>query len=132
MDPPGPRHAAASTPRTDGGVGQAQVRAPLSADRKPAFAVASYAMLLLAGAQAFGTDPTAGAVPAPKCRRRQVKPRLTARDLIQHPREELWGDALKNIEAHSRHVASALAPDTNCPEFASSLPAAVRYAAAGA
>jgi len=113
------------------GVGQAQVRAPQSADREPAFAVASYAMLLLAGAQAFGTNPTAGAVPAPKWRRRQAKPRLSARDLIQYLREELWGDALKDIAAHSRHFASGTAPDTNCPEFASSLPAAVRYAAAG-
>ena len=88
-------------------------------------------MLLLAGAQAFGTDPTADAVPAPKWRRRQVKPRLSARDLIQHLREELWGDALNDIQAHSRHFASGAASDTKCPEFASALPAAVRYAAAG-
>jgi len=113
------------------GVGQAQVRSPQSVQRAPAFAVASYAMLLLAGAQAFGPDATVGALPAPKWRAGQVKPRLSALDLIQHLREELWGDALKDIETHSRHFAFVASADTKCPEFDSSLPAAVRYAAAG-
>ncbi len=113
------------------GVGQAQVRSPQSVDRQPAFAVASYAMLLLAGAQAFGTDATAGSVPAPKWRTRQVKPRPSAADLIQQLREELWGDALRDIESNSSHFASQTTPDTKCPEFEPSLPAAVRYTAAG-
>jgi hypothetical protein len=113
------------------GVGQAQVRAPLSVEREPAFAVASYATLLLAGAQAFGTDATTGSLPAPKWRARQVKQRLTALDLIQQLREELWGGALRDIQTHSGHFASVAPPDTKCPEFDSSLPAAVRYVAAG-
>lgn len=36
------------------GVGQAQVRSPRSAERAPAFAVASYAILLIAAANAYG------------------------------------------------------------------------------
>ena len=60
------------------GVGQAQVRNGRSVQAVPALQVASYAMLLLAGAQAFGTEATANSLPAPKWRGGQVKPRLTA------------------------------------------------------
>ena len=48
------------------GVGQAQVRAPQSANRQPAFAVASYAVLLLAAARTFGTDANQSSLPLPK------------------------------------------------------------------
>jgi len=113
------------------GVGQAQVRSPLSVERAPAFAVASYAMLLLAGAQAFRTDLASGDLPVPKWRAGRPKQRLTSADLIQQLREELWGDALRDIASHSRHFASVNDPDTKCPEFVPSLPDAVRYAAAG-
>jgi hypothetical protein len=113
------------------GVGQAQVRAPQSADRDPVFAVASYAMLLLAGEQAFGLGPASTGWPAPKWRARQPKPRLTTRDLIDQLREELWGQALNRLETDSGHFASAVPPDAKCPEFERSLPAAVRYASGG-
>jgi hypothetical protein len=43
--------------KTTFGVGQAQVRSPLSVPRQPAFSVAIYAMLLLASLKAYGPQP---------------------------------------------------------------------------
>jgi hypothetical protein len=51
------------------GVGQAQVWSPLSIPRHPAFAVASYSMLLLAALQTFGSDRTKDFCPLPKWRK---------------------------------------------------------------
>jgi len=52
------------------GVGQAQVRSPLSIPRHPAFAVASYSMLCLAALQTFGTNRTDQFCPLPKWRKK--------------------------------------------------------------
>jgi hypothetical protein len=51
------------------GVGQAQVRSPRSVPRHPAFAVASYSLLLLAALQTFGPGRTADYPPLPKWRK---------------------------------------------------------------
>ncbi len=52
------------------GVGQAQVRSPLSVPRHPTFAVASYSMLCLAALQTFGTNRTEQFCPLPKWRKK--------------------------------------------------------------
>jgi len=113
------------------GVGQAQVRSEQSVQRDPAFAVASYAMLLLAGAQTYGPDACATSVALPKWRKDKPRQRLSTQDLIQQLRHELWGHALQAIQRDCDHFASALSPDTKCPEIRLPLTAAVLYAASG-
>lgn len=51
------------------GVGQAQVRSPLSVPRQPAFMVATYSMMLLAALLAFGPGRTNDYVELPKWRK---------------------------------------------------------------
>ena len=81
------------------GVGEAQVRSPLSADRLPGFAVASYAMLLLAGVQTFGLtcDPTStpGIAAVPKWRARDQRAQPSTQDFLQRFRSEVWSQALQ-------------------------------------
>ncbi|MGH7492401.1 MAG: transposase, partial [bacterium] len=50
------------------GVGDAQVRAPLSVERNPQFAVANYGLLLLASIRAYGAARTDDYLPLPKWR----------------------------------------------------------------
>lgn len=77
------------------GVGEAQVCNERSVERAPQFQVASYGLLLLAARQAFGDAALPDAVPPPKWRARQAKPRTTTADLLQQLRNELWGSALR-------------------------------------
>uniref|UniRef100_Q025V0 Transposase IS701-like DDE domain-containing protein n=1 Tax=Solibacter usitatus (strain Ellin6076) TaxID=234267 RepID=Q025V0_SOLUE len=56
------------------GVGQAQVRSLQSVPRQPAFAVAAYSALLLAGLLAYGADRTDDYEPLPKWRRGAKRP----------------------------------------------------------
>lgn len=109
------------------GVGQAQVRAPASAERLPAFAVATYAMLLLAATRAFGLHGLPGAIPAPKWRSRQTKARPSTADLLSELRCELWGQALgaPRFSAFADTGALAAKPQKVEPDLAS----AVLYAA---
>lgn len=113
------------------GVGQAQVRSAQSVQRDPAFAVASYAMLLLAAAQTYGPNASATSLPLPKWRKDKPRQRLSTQDLIQQLRQELWGHAIKTIEQDCDHFVSALPPDMKCPEIHLPLAAAVLYAATG-
>jgi len=76
------------------GVGQAQVRSEKAVDRQPAFAVASYAMLLLAAARAYPTDSAQGTLPQPKWRKNKPKQRLPTQELIRQLRSEIWNYAL--------------------------------------
>lgn len=76
------------------GVGEAQVHSEDSVENAPSFAVASYAMLLLAGHRAFGYEALEGSVPPPKWRAGHQKPRATTLDLINQLRAELWGEAM--------------------------------------
>jgi hypothetical protein len=55
------------------GVGQAQVRSDQSVPRHPAFAVASYSLLLLAALQSFGPGRTLDYLPQPKWRKDDSK-----------------------------------------------------------
>lgn len=69
------------------GIGQAQVWSSLSIPRHPAFAVASYSMLLLAAMKTFGTDRTAAFCPLPKWRKN--KSHYSTFDLMTLLRKEV-------------------------------------------
>ena len=73
------------------GVGQAQLRSLLSVPRQPAFAVATYSALLLAGLLAFGPGRTDAYTALPKWRRNAKRPScldlitLLRREMIENP-----------------------------------------------
>jgi hypothetical protein len=73
--------------KTTFGVGQAQVRNPLSVPRQPAFSVALYAMLLLAALEAYGPERSAAYLPLPKWRRNAKRP--SCLDIITQLRLEM-------------------------------------------
>jgi hypothetical protein len=76
------------------GFDEAQVRTPKSARTAPSFAVAAYSILLLAAARAFGVNGIPCALPPPKWRAKDTKPRASTSDLINHLRFETWGRAI--------------------------------------
>lgn len=69
------------------GIGQAQVRADKSVPRQPAFVVAAYSALLLAGIKCFEDHRGGAFVPLPKWRRNAKRP--SCLDLINVLRKEL-------------------------------------------
>lgn len=69
------------------GVGQAQVRSPLSVPRQPAFIVAAYSALLLAALLTFGPGRGSHYEPLPKWRRNADRP--SCLDLITLLRKEI-------------------------------------------
>jgi hypothetical protein len=77
------------------GVGQAQVRTEASNQNAPALAVAAYALLLLAGVQAYGAEGQPPAIAHPQWYHRKPRQRASANDLINQLRHELWASALK-------------------------------------
>jgi hypothetical protein len=68
------------------GLGDAQVRNPLSVPRQPALVVAVYAMLLLAALRAYGPQRTSDYLPPPKWGRPSARPSLL--DLINLLRKQ--------------------------------------------
>ena len=100
------------------GVGQAQVWSPKSVDRQPAFAVASYAMLLLAATNAFGPDAVEGLLPVPIWQHGCTRNRVTTQQLVQHLRQEIWGHALDQIAnpGGCDHFVTSEQTDTKSPE----------------
>jgi hypothetical protein len=113
------------------GVGEAQVRCLDSARREPTFAVACYAKLLLAAAQRYGPDATQGQLPLPKWRRNRPPTRLTTGDLVRQIRQDLWGEALRQVERNYSHFVNATGLDMNGPKFEFSLRGAIDHAATG-
>lgn len=109
------------------GMGEAQVRSGSSVEVAPAFAVASYAMLLLAAQKAFGQGEIPGAIPPPKWRESVPKPRATTTDFIQQLRAELWGEALRkdNFSGFANEHPRVMKPEKIEPDLTS----AVLYAA---
>jgi hypothetical protein len=69
------------------GVGEAQVRAPLSVSRVPAFAVSCYSLLHLAALLEFGPSRTDLYTPLPKWRRPSARPSIA--DLLRLLRKDL-------------------------------------------
>jgi hypothetical protein len=108
-------------------VGEAQVRSPRSVKWLPAFAVASYAMLLLAGVRAFGLNATETACPPPLWRHGMAKKRLSTEDFLQYLRSELWSEALDGIRPNSGHFAITVTLDPKSPEFHLPMAPAVLY-----
>jgi hypothetical protein len=69
------------------GIGQAQVRSQHSVPRQPAFAVAAYSALLLAGLLAYGPSRGDAYQPLPKWRRKAERP--SCLDLLTMLRKEM-------------------------------------------
>lgn len=105
------------------GVGQAQVRAPKSVELVPAFAVATYSMLLLASAECRGFATTEPVFQVPKWRRKAVdhQSRLTTGQILTDlrspssaDRSNLWPN-FDNFDVHvARHMKcskSLLSPE---------------------
>jgi hypothetical protein len=69
------------------GVGQAQVRAPLSVPRHPPFVVACYSLLLLASLRSYGPGRSHHYLPLPKWRCRAKRPSLL--DLLMLLRQQI-------------------------------------------
>jgi hypothetical protein len=69
------------------GVGQAQLWNPLSVPKQPAFAVAAYSALLLAGLQAFGPARGPAFAQLPKWRRKAKRP--SCLDMVTLLRQEM-------------------------------------------
>ena len=90
------------------GVGQAQLTASLAVPRQPAFAVASYSIILLASILEFGPHRTNNFAPLPKWRRQATRPSLL--DLLTLLRTELHEAVdstfnLRSIAANLRRAA---------------------------
>lgn len=88
------------------GVGDAQVRAPLSVPRQPALAVAIYSMLLLAGLRAFGPGRTDDYHVLPRWRRRSK--RASILDLLTLLRAELQYISLTSQQGEHETADSQL------------------------
>jgi hypothetical protein len=113
------------------GVGQAQVWSPQAVDRQPAFAVATYSMLLLSGARAFGVSAVQAGLPSPKWRCNGPKQRITTNELVQQLRSELWSQALDRMEGDCGHFVIEPTADAKCPKPPLPPPAAVGRRATG-
>lgn len=114
------------------GVGQAQVWSSESVERQPAFAVANYAMLLLAAMNAFGTDDCS-ALPLPKWQERLNGSRPSTQRLIQILRHETWGLALEEVPRNNptNDFATGLAPSAKPPELILAPAPPIAYARTG-
>jgi hypothetical protein len=79
------------------GVGEAQVRNPVSCESVPALIVASYAFLLLAGCS---KDVDSSCLPLPKWRDSEPPKRCTTQQFISLFRAQLWGMGMNSIKTH--------------------------------
>ena len=104
------------------GVGEAQVRNPQSVQSQPAVAVAAYALLLMAAAQA-----NLQALSQPKWRTDSEPKRLSTASLINLLRHELWSASIKKCFTHFR---SELPDDQKPQKFQPDLTSALFHAAA--
>ena len=93
------------------GVGQAQLWNPTSVPKQPAFAVASYSALLLAGLKAFGPGRGEAFAALPKWRRKAKRPScldlltLLRKEMVEHP--ELTQPVGLNLTDHDLTSAAA-------------------------
>jgi hypothetical protein len=113
------------------GVGEAQVRNLDSARREPVFAVACHAKLLLAAARHYGTDATRSNLPLPKWQRNGKSGRVTTSDLIRQIRQDVWADALQEVQEHYGHFVTDTESATKCLKFELPLQGALDHAATG-
>lgn len=89
------------------GVGDAQVRNPMSVPRQPAFVVAIYAMMLLAAQKAYGSRRVDAYVPLPKWRKGAKRP--SCQDIVSELRREMESDPekLRNFATRTGVMAAA-------------------------
>jgi hypothetical protein len=113
------------------GVGEVQVRSPQSVDRQPALAVASYAILLLAAARAFGTGTPRGWLPLPKWQSKQADERLSTQERIRQLRSEVWAYAIERLIPNSDDFVTTLPPSAKPSEFPLNAASAILHAATG-
>jgi hypothetical protein len=113
------------------GAGQAQVRSEKSVCRHPVFAVASYSMLLLAAARAYGLDANEQTLPPPKWRNQTNKQRISTQKLIQQLGSEVWSYALEQIKADSNDFVSQTGENTKYQKLKLPLYSTVLYASTG-
>jgi hypothetical protein len=104
------------------GVGEAQVRKEKSTQNVPAFIVAAYAFLLLAGT--IGKNRTK-MLPRPKWQQYKTATRSTTQQMISLFRSQLWGQA---INGNLNHFASDKTSHTKQLFFENTMPYAVCYA----
>ena len=104
------------------GVGEAQVRTKAAVEAVPAFVVAAYAFLLLAGTEG---NKEGQALPQPKWRVAETTARQTTAKMIGMFRSQLWGTAMG---MNLKDFIERKAPDTKPVLFEMSLPSAVCYA----
>ena len=109
------------------GVGQAQVRSPKAVDRVPAFAVAVYATLLLAGIRAQRNGGYVDPLPPPKWQRSKPQFRIPTRALLSHVRAQIWSDAINSRPLSFSNFASLPHPHTNQQKRRLPLAAALLY-----
>ena len=110
------------------GLGHAQVRAPRSAERAPAFAVASYSMLLIAAAKAFGVAAAEPVTHRPKWLSSSPKPtRLSTAQLLTRLRNEWARSTTRNAFPNFDHFASDVARHMKLPKGAISPSDAIRF-----
>ena len=109
------------------GVGQAQLTNVLAVDRQPAFAVFSYALLLLAATDAYA-EGRHGRLPPPKWRVGGPPRRMSTPQILQELRKEVWAYALGDLQNFD-HFMRAVTPPTKSLELPASLPSAVLYGA---
>jgi hypothetical protein len=100
-------------------------------DRQPALAVASYAILLLAAARAFGIDATGGDLPPPKWQTHRTKRRLSTEELVRQLRSEVWAYAIDLLEANSNDFAARPSASTKSLKLDLPVTSALLYASAG-
>jgi len=104
------------------GVGEAQVRTKAAVEAVPAFVVAAYAFLLLAGT---GDNKGKPVLPQPKWRTADPPARQTTASMIGMFRAQLWGKAMGvNLTDFADKKAAVTKPVL----FTNSLPSAVCYA----
>jgi len=89
------------------GVGDAQVRSPLSVKRNPQFMVATYSFLLLASIRAYGGKRTEDYLPLPKWRKPTDR-RPSTLDILSQFRREVMLAPLEidvNVQSHSKNAS---------------------------
>ncbi len=93
------------------GVGDAQVRAPLSVERNPQFAVITYSLLLLASIRAYGAKRTDDYLPLPKWRK-ETNRRPSTLDILSQFRREIMLNQLQidlRTQGHARNASKKIA-----------------------
>jgi len=108
------------------GVGQAQVRKEPSVEKVPQFIVATYAMMLIAAYQTFGSMGIPATLPPPKWRKKEKPHRASTQKIINLLRAELWGKALN--AANFSGFMNSKYPNLNHQKLKPHLPSAVLYA----